>query len=339
MNTLSNILISRTDSIGDVILTLPLAALLKQHFPNIIIGFIGTPYTKTIIEACSNIDVFIDKDEFLAQPVTLRGESPQCIIHVLPRIEIAKRAKALKIPSRIGTTNRIYHWSTCNQLVRLSRKNSPLHEAQLNLKLLKPLGIKHDFSLQEIATSFSLKRLPALPQQFADLLMPHKFKLILHPKSRGSAREWDLNYFAELCASLDTDKFQIFISGTDNEREALKPLLDQCGERVTDISGLMTLAEFIAFIAACDGIIACSTGPLHIAAALQKHALGIYPPMRPIHPGRWQPIGKKAQVFVLDKNCNDCRKTKTTCFCMRAIKPDTLKTALDQILANEFAQL
>ncbi|MDO9106841.1 MAG: glycosyltransferase family 9 protein [Methylovulum sp.] len=332
----TNIIISRTDSIGDVILTLPVAAVLKQFFPDMVIGFLGTDYTKPIIDACANIDAFIHHDDFLSQEVTVAGQSPQCILHVLPKAAIAKRAKQLHIPWRIGTTNRVYHWLTCNKLVKLSRKQSTLHEAQLNLILLRALGIKQQLSLPDMADLFALKHLPILPQQFAGQLQAHKFKLILHPKSRGSAREWDLDYFADLIRSLDADKFQIFISGTENEKQALKPLIEKVGDRVTDISGLMTLTEFIAFIAACDGIVACSTGPLHIAAALQKHALGIYPPMRPIHPGRWQPIGEKAQVFVLDKNCNDCRKDKTTCFCMQAIKPEALKTALDLIYAKEF---
>ena len=45
-----------------------------------------------------------------------------------------------RIAERIGTTNRIYHWRYCNELVRLSRRNSVYHEAQLNLRLLAPLG-------------------------------------------------------------------------------------------------------------------------------------------------------------------------------------------------------
>lgn|GEM_PF-107963 len=327
----ANVIISRTDSIGDVVLSLPLATVLKQHFPNMIIGFMGAKYTQSVIESCAAVDQFIDIEDFLTKEITLAGEKPQCIIHVLPRKNIAQRAAKLNIPQRIGTFNRFFHWLTCNKLVKLSRNKSPLHEAQLNLKLLKPFGIKTDYSFQEIADLYSLTKIPALPPQFEKLLDGNKFKLILHPKSRGSAREWDLNYYAQLINSLDLNKFQIFISGTTNEKLELQPLLDRVANRVTDISGLMNLSEFIAFIAACDGLIACSTGPLHIAAALNKHALGIYPPMHPIHPARWQPIGKKAQVFVLDKNCNACRKDKSVCFCMQAIEPSQLKQALELI--------
>jgi len=336
MKAPTNILISRTDSLGDVVLTLPVAAVIKQHFPEMTVGFIGTAYTKAIIESCPYIDVFVDKEEFLNQPVTLAGEPPQCLLHILPRAEIAKRAKELQIPLRIGTTNRWFHWLTCNKLVKLSRNRSHLHEAQLNLKLLKPFGIDQDFSLPEIAELTDMSNLSVLPPQFATLLQADKFKIILHPKSRGSAREWDLNHYVSLIKLLDTEKFQIFISGTANEKAGLQPLLEAVGERVTDISGLMTLPEFIPFIAACDGLVACSTGPLHIAAALQKHALGIYQPMRPIHPGRWQPIGEHVKVFVLNKTCNDCRVDKTSCPCTQAIQPIEIKAYLDTLYDEIF---
>ncbi|KJV07536.1 glycosyltransferase family 9 protein [Methylocucumis oryzae] len=333
-----NVIISRTDSIGDMVLTLPMAAVLKSHFPELIIGVMGNEYTRPVVQACSFVDVFIDKNDFLTKKILLKGHSPESIIHVLPRRELAKRAHELKINWRIGTRNRVYHWLTCNKLIALSRNQSPLHEAQLNLSLLKPFQIKSDWSLAEIAHLTTLNQLPLLSNQWRQYLEPSKFKLILHPKSRGSAREWDLSYFSELIKMLDADKFQIFISGTDNEKQALQPLLQDVGDRVTDISGQLNLTEFIAFLAACDGIIACSTGPLHLGAALQKHALGIYPPMHPIHPGRWQPIGTKARVFVLDKTCNTCRNTPSACACMRAIKPIELKLALDQIYSEEFVR-
>ena len=81
----------------------------------------------------------------------------------------------------------------------------------------------------------------------------------------------------------------------------------------------MSLRQFIAFINHCDILIAASTGPLHIAAAVGKRAIGLFAPMRPIHPERWKPIGKQAHYLVLNKNCSDCRKTMD-CHCIREIK-------------------
>lgn len=327
----NNIIISRTDSIGDVVLTLPVATVLKENFPGIEIGFMGKAYTRAVIEACNSVDTFINVDDFMNGTATVSGKEPEAILHVLPVPAIAIRAKKLKIPIRIGTTNRIYHWVSCNKLVKLSRRKSTLHEAQLNLKLLEPLGITRDFSLSEVGTSFALGNRQVLPGKFTSLIQKDKYNLILHPKSQGNGREWGLENFIQLIKLLDTKKFKIFISGVEKERELLKPILDEAGEKVTDITGLMDLNEFISFIAACDGLIASGTGPLHLAAAFGKDAFGIYPPIKPIHPGRWAPLGPKATVFVLDKNCSFCKGNKIACHCITEVNPIWLKDALDKV--------
>ena len=323
------IAISRTDSIGDVVLTLPMAKVLKDNFPDTKIGFIGRSYTKAVIDACKYVDNFIDVNDFLNDSIT--SEMPDAIIHVFPVLSIATRAKQLKIPLRIGTANRLYHWLTCNKLIKLSRKNSLLHEAQLNLGLLKAFDIKTDFSIDEIGNFFGLENIKSFTPDFLSLIKKDKYNLILHPKSQGSAREWGLSNFIELIKSLDAERYNIFISGTIKERTLLQPLFDAVADKVNDITGLMSLAEFMAFIANCDGLVANSTGPLHIAAALGKDAFGIYPPIRPMHPGRWQPLGPKAKVFVLNKECNDCRNENTLCHCIQEIAPALIKKELDAI--------
>jgi ADP-heptose:LPS heptosyltransferase len=249
---------------------------------------------------------------------------------VFPVKKIAFRAKKMGISLRIGTTNRIYHWITCNELIKLSRKKSNLHEAQLNLKLLKGLGIDDNSSLDEIGISFGLKKIKPLENAFSGLLQEGKYNLILHPKSQGSAREWGLNNFVALINSLDESHFNIFISGTQKERVLLQPLFDAVGNRVNDITGIMNLDQFISFINHCDGLVANSTGPLHIAAAVGKDALGIYPPIRPMHPGRWAPLGPNAKIFVLNKFCEDCRKRDTPCICIASVKPEWIVSSLKQ---------
>ncbi len=83
----------------------------------------------------------------------------------------------------------------------------------------------------------------------------------------------------------------------------------------------MDLKELISFINEADSLVAASTGPLHIASALNKYALGLYAPMRPIHAGRWAPVGTKADYLVIDKDCSDCR-TSFECHCIKSIKPE-----------------
>ncbi len=321
-------IISRTDAIGDVVLTLPVAGVLRELYPEAKIIFLGRSYTEDLINSCVHVDEFLNWDELqkLSPEEAVKrmaATGADTIIHVLPRPEIARMAKQAGIKLRIGTTNRLYHWWYCNKLVWLSRKNSPYHEAQLNLRLLTPLGAEELYSLEEIGHYYGLTRLAPLPQEIAVLPDPGRFNLILHPKSRGHGREWGLDYYIQLIGLLPRDRFKIFISGTSAEGLLLEPLLQAC-PTVTDITGRLSLAEFITFISRADGLLASGTGPLHLAAALGIHAIGIFPPLRPIHPGRWAPIGPRATALVKDINCEACKKTMD-CTCIREILPEQVR--------------
>ena len=317
------IIISRTDSIGDVVLTLPMAGIIKQFLPQSKLIFLGRNYTKDVIGLSEHVDEFVSYDDVLKLNDSDKVEifkklNATHIIHVFPVKEIAHLAKKAGIKNRIGTTNRLWHWFTCNIKISLSRKNSDLHEAQLNTKLLAPFGITKEFSLEELVSAYGFTKVPQLEKIHLDVIDKTKTTIILHPKSKGSAREWGLDNFSNLITQLDKTKHQIFISGTAQEGELVKDLISKHSE-VINLTGKLSLQQFIAFINQCDVLIAASTGPLHIAAALGKKAIGLFAPMRPIHPGRWKPIGKQANYLVLNIDCSDCRKTMN-CHCIREIK-------------------
>jgi ADP-heptose:LPS heptosyltransferase len=315
-------IISRTDAIGDVVLTLPMAGVLKELYPGSRVLFLGRSYTEEVVKASEHIDGFLnwDKDKNLA------AAGADTIIHVFPNKQIARLAKRARIKERIGTRNRIYHWWTCNRLVKLSRRHSPLHEAQLNLQLLRPLGAKDHYTLEEIARYYGLSRLAPLPAEIRALIDPQRFNLVLHPKSRGSAREWGLDNFRGLIQLLPKDSFKIFISGTAAEGELVRSLFEEFPFLV-NLTGRLSLGQLMSFLSLADGLVAASTGPLHLAAAVGINALGIYPPIRPMHPGRWAPIGPKAKVFVKEGECEDCRQSGN-CHCMREIRAEMLRDHL-----------
>jgi heptosyltransferase-3 len=316
-----------------VMLTLPLCGILKKSIPGVEIIFLGRSYTQSVISCCEHVDLYLNADELLKNKkegvTALQSLQADAIVHVFPDKQIASLAKAAGIGIRIGTTNRLFHWTTVNNLVPLSRKNSELHEAQLNCKLLEPLGIHITPSLEELASYTGFKKIPALKPEYEKLLDQSKIKIILHPKSNASAREWSLKRYEELIALLPANRFQVFISGTKAEQELLADWIKSLPAGVCDITGLFSLDQFIAFISKADYLVAASTGPLHIAAACGIGAIGIYPPIRPMHPGRWKPLGKKAVALVLNKSCNDCRSNPQSCHCMNDI---SAKQVADEIL-------
>ncbi|MDP3558155.1 MAG: glycosyltransferase family 9 protein [Bacteroidota bacterium] len=298
-----------------------MAGFIKEHFPQCKIIFLGRSYTKDVIALSEHVDEFINYDELEKLPnqeriVQLEKIKADVFVHVFPKKEIAQLAKAADIPLRVGTTNRIYHWLTCNKLIKLSRKNSELHEAQLNFKLLEFLNINTTVSIQKISDYYGFTKIPPLNNEFKDLIDPNKFNIILHPKSKGSAREWGVNNFEKLIDLLPKEKFKIFISGTEQEGKLMPELLKN--KKIVDLTGKLSLQQYIAFINNCNGLVAASTGPLHIAAALNKKAIGLFIPKRPMHPGRWMPLGKDAHYIVFDKDCMDCKNGRD-CNCITKI--------------------
>lgn len=321
-------LISRTDSIGDVILTLPMAGVLKSIYPDSMIMFLGKTYTKPIVDCCSYVDKFLNWDTIKLQKksdqiYTFQKEKIDAFIHVFPSKEIAKLAKKSKIPIRIATSHRFYNWFYCNKLIKFSRKKSTLHEAQLNIKLIECLGANSFYEIDQLNNNIRIKAKDITTPEYS-LIDKTKFNLILHPKSNASAREWGIENFNKLISLLPQEDYNIFISGTKQEGDLIREsVINSNKEKVHDLTGLFSLEEFISFINKSDALIAASTGPLHIASVLGINALGIYPPIRPMHPGRWKPIGGNTKVFCKDKVCSKCRKTKI-CLCMKSISPEEI---------------
>jgi len=329
------LVISRTDNLGDVILTLPMAGYLKSLMPDLKITFIGKKYTQPIISKCEFVDHFLDREEVIQDPHLLAMVRADTIIFVFPDKELAKVAKGLQIRRRVSTAHRWYNWLYCNHLVDFSRLRSSLHESQLNFKLLRPFKLNRDISLNEMIPFYGLRDSEF---DFSALLRRDKFNLIIHPKSKGHGREWGLENYHQLIKQLP-DGFSVFVTGLKEEEDIIKNELPQLLTEnvVTNLMGKLSLQELNSFISQADGLVASGTGVLHLASALGKYTVGLYPPIKPIHPGRWGPIGTHASYMVRDVECSSCRGG-APCLCMKAITVDQVKQRLDGFYTKKFKE-
>jgi ADP-heptose:LPS heptosyltransferase len=317
---INKIIISRTDSIGDVLLTLPMCSWLRSHFPAAKLIFLGRNYTKSVIASFSVIDEFIALEEFSNKPTlekinVLKGAD--CIIHIFPNKEIASLAKQAKIPLRIGTSHRLFHLLTCNKRVNFTRKNSELHEAQLNFELLKPLGLNKVPSFEECQKASDYFQV--LPTQLPDFLTNCDFEnlVILHPKSQGSALEWPIENYLQLATELVKAGKTVCFTGTENEGLLFRNQIP-VDPTIIDSTGKLSLEQLQFLISKSYALVACSTGPYHIAGLCGIKSIGLFSARKPIHPGRWKALGKNAVALVHDENCTNC-KSKKSCTCIHSI--------------------
>jgi ADP-heptose:LPS heptosyltransferase len=315
---LSRILICRTDNIGDVVLTLPLAGYLKQLIPGVQIHMLTRAYATPVVRCSRFVDRALALEELDVEQL-FADKAYDTVIFAFPHRELALAARRARVPQRVGSSHRLRHWLTCNRLAHFSRVRSRLHEAQLNFALLKPLGIDHVPDLAELPTLYGLHA-PGVPE-IAALFEAAPFNLILHPKSNGNGREWPLQRYTELAAILRDDPgITLWVTGSRAEGELLArdaaPLL--ASANVRNLCGRYDLRGLVALIGQADGLIASGTGPLHVAAALGRNTLGLFPPVQPIDIARWGALGTHATSLAAEQACDTCTGAQA-CTCMQAI--------------------
>ena len=316
--TFERILICRTDNIGDVVLTLPLAGYLKQRYPGVQIDFLVRAYAAPVVRQSRFVDQVLAIEEHPDHRLMFLEGGYDTVIFAFPHRRLAQAARRARVANRVGTSHRLFHLFSCNRLAHFSRVKSMLHEAQLNFMLLKPLGMGHIPSLAEIPALYGLEA-PHLAEVDA-LAAQAPFNVVLHPKSNGNGREWPLARYTELARLLQDSGACLWVTGSAAEGELVAREAPEllAMPHVRNLCGRFDLAGLTAVIGAADGLVASGTGPLHMGAALGRPVLGLFPPIKPIDPARWGALGAQANNLCADQRCTTCTGVER-CTCMQAI--------------------
>jgi ADP-heptose:LPS heptosyltransferase len=140
----------------------------------------------------------------------------------------------------------------------------------------------------------------------ANNIHPEDRFIIIHPGSGGSAVDLPIEKFKELIKNLSDIDVKIILTGNKNEKKMCDELT--INEKVKNFSGLLTLEELIALISKSYLLVANSTGPIHIAAALGKQTFGFYPKIKSCSAQRWGPYTDKRFVYEPELDCKECNR-------------------------------
>jgi heptosyltransferase III len=335
-----NLLIVRTDRIGDVVLSLPLAGIIKKHFPGCRVTFLVREYTKSIAESNPLIDeILILKENngkiLLKDNISLLSEHKfDSAIIVSPSFITAFLIFLSSIKFRIGTGYRWYSF-LFNEKIYEHRKYGEKHELEFNVDLLTPFNIKENINFENVKFDFfadgNKKSEIEKILKNEKIIVGKKPIIIIHPGSGGSAIDWPLNRFKELITAILSEiDVEILLTGSVSERALCEELT--VSENVRNYAGRFDLAELIALIDVCDIFISNSTGPIHIAAALGKYTIGFYPKIPACSPERWGPYTSRRAIFTPALECSNCtRKQCEESDCMNSIKPEAVMVEIKKI--------
>ena len=323
------ILIIRTDRIGDMILTLPMAAAIKQARPTDHVIMLARAYTKPLVSLCPDVDeIFLyDEGESLSTLVKqLRSINADAVLIPSPKFRLVFAAYLAKIPIRIGTA---YRWYSLllNRKIREHRKTAERNEAEYNLRMLS-----------EIAINANNDILPTLEKSKLPINSLTGSYIVFHCGTGGSTDAWSADHWVELAKKLfEQYHYTIVLTGTANEGEFLFILAERMKHYGIDVHILSQgdLLQLAAVLSQAKLVVSAGTGPGHLASALGAPTVGIFPLRTPISKERWGFRGLNAvslsPLIPPRPTCPDCDK----CDCTQALSAEQVLEAANNLLRFE----
>lgn len=312
----------------------PMVRELKRTFPDSYIATLTQPSTSVIFDNNPYVNKTITDD--------LKKESFRDVIRqikeckfthglmVFPSERAAYQMFLGRVKKRYMTGFRLY--SAITFIRSVSRNNYiPLrHEADYCMDLARRIGVKTQNIQPEI---FVTEEEKSVSRQFLeDNGVPSdKFKLFFHTGSRNSSPNWSENRYLELLQGIlskfrDKD-FRIILTAFEMTDDTRNKIISINDGRVIDLSKkIISLRQLICSISMADLMFCSSTGPIHIADALNIKCVGIHCHRSISSSKHWGVINTKSvNLEVPDEFCDsNCSADKKVCGIENGLLPDAV---------------
>lgn len=271
-------LVSRTDVLGDLVISLPLVRRVLSRDPSAEIHLLVKPSTAPILQGIPGIaGVHLRGEDADLEPL-MRRLSPDVVLNLFHRDrKVTVAAKAAGIPMRVARARGLDQILAATHVLWKGRYGSGRHEAQNVLDFLTPFGWQGGVPEAPSLVLTDAER----AQGLADLASFSGPKLGVVLKSSGSSAFPSQGWW---------DRALPLIQGWGWTPIVLSPP-ESSGLPPTDLRGLM------GRLAACDAVLSPSTGPAHLAAALGRPLLMLMGRSPNRGPDRWCPLGPRVQVL------------------------------------------
>jgi ADP-heptose:LPS heptosyltransferase len=317
---IKKVLIVRNDKIGDLILIIPAVYALYKTIPQLKVSLLVSGYAKDITNFIPNINkVIIDDGDIDKLTDAIKKCNFDAVISLFSSFRVARVLKLARIPIRIAPATKMWQFYY-NHRVPQRRSLSLKPEFIYNRELISyfcSVFFKKDL-LQtyppyiKIAKKDKQKTMSVFYKKYPDL--KNQKVILIHPGSGGSAQNLKLEQYAILIKELSKNNYRPLISAgvslIENENANILQNMTKKYKTQTYQNKNANLYDFVCFLSVVDVFIAGSTGPLHIAAALNKKTIGFYPNRLSATSLRWQTINenKNRLSFSPPQNCDDMTK-------------------------------
>ena len=287
----------RTDALGDNVLSLPIAGAIKAMMPEVEVVWICRPYAEPLVAQSKVVDdVRVWEGGAASDEATVAlFDGLDAVVFAFPEDALLRASVLAKVPWRVATGRRWAGLVWANLRLWHSRRNRPIHESLQGLRLLHRLALPAAWAFPESVDWMGLTGLSNEGHgRIEDLgALPWSSAVVLHPGNHGSANGWPQSRFLALAERLFSEGVHVIFTGTKTERLSFAEWLDARANEplLHDGMGTWTLEDLMVVLGHVKVVVASSTGPLHIASALDTPVVGLYRSDAPYWPERWAPLG------------------------------------------------
>jgi lipopolysaccharide heptosyltransferase II len=321
------ILIIRLSSLGDIILTQPVCALLLRAYPNAEIHYICKPAFAQLPEMFETPVKVIPYEKSIAFHHRLRQTKYDVVIDLHGKLASMLLSLVLKATIKLSYNKQR---STRKAIVRGNHKQSIDSTVQLYVSSLKKLGID---------TGWEYPRLRELPSRTQESNATDKqisaLPIAIFPGATHFTKRYPVKSWIEFVNLNPQYHFALFGSKTDID--TCDYIVSGANASCTSYAGKYNFNELLIELKQCRLVISGDTGPMHLAAAIKLPQIAIF---GGTHPRLgFRPLNELARVLCAELPCQPCslhgeKQCPLGHFdCMKLISPAMLSTTLRETLS------
>lgn len=312
------VLVVRLGSMGNVIHALPAVATLKHSLPGSHVTWVIDPKWACLLDGNPFVDEVIELDRRTLTGIkrAWRRLRARRFLFAVDFQGLLKSALA----ASVARPDRIYgfHQSQTRERVaalfysnRVRVKSA--HVVDRNLELAAAAGAS------AIVCAFPL------PGGAPEGRLPEGDFVLANPLAGWPGKQWPLEYYSLVAKSL---RSKLDLPLVLNGPPQAAALLGSIKDAVVHISGIPGLIHATRRARVVLGI---DSGPMHLAAAMDKPGVAIYGPTDPARNG---PYGKSFVVFRDDRAVTSYKRNQQTDSSMSAIPPEIVFETLQDMIAG-----
>jgi len=339
------ILITRTDRIGDVMLSTPVIKALRENYPNAYIAMMVSPYAKDVVEGNPYLDEVItyDKDgkhKSWGRSIKLGRNLKKKKFDLALILHPSNRAHLLTflagIPKRVGYDIKL--GSLLTDRIKHTKQFGEKHELEYNLDLLRYLSIEpEDKSLFMPIRPESEKYVEGL---FREEGIKNSDRLLaIHPGASCPSKVWPSERFAEAADRLaEKYGFKVLVVAGPKDTALAQNVIKRMRHPVLNLAGRISVSQLASVLKRCRLFISNDSGPVHISSALGTPVISIFGrSQKGLSPKRWGPLGEEDRVVSKTAGCVECLAHNCTrsFACLKAVSADYVVSVADSILAKD----